>query len=91
VLSKILAAVLAVGVLTVGGYAYWQYSDGCCDATTAQQQPSSDCPAQSDETPSCCDAPSRASLTKHTDASCCDSLESVVSAETLAIPPREVK
>ena len=29
-LSKILAGVLAVAVLTVGGYAYWQYSDGCC-------------------------------------------------------------
>jgi hypothetical protein len=92
VLSKILAGVLAVGVLTVGGYAYWQQSsDCCCDTTTDQQQPSSDCPAQSDETPSCCQAPSRASLTKHTDASCCDSLDSVVSAETLDIPPREVK
>jgi len=28
VISKILAGVFAVAVLTFGGYAYWQYADG---------------------------------------------------------------
>jgi len=88
VLSKILAGVLAVGVLSVGGFAYWQYADCPCDTPT--EQPSA-CPSQGTETSPCCLQPLRGSLAQSTDASCSKDSEVVTSAETLAIPPREVE
>jgi hypothetical protein len=87
-LSKVLAGVFAVAVLTVGGYAYWQYTDGapCCGTRAAAEQSTSD-------TPPCCQEPSRASCPfAATDApACCDESSPAVAAEALAIQPREVK
>src|SRR5262245_15518409 len=37
--SKILAVVLTAVVLTVGGYAYWQYADGHCCSTSTTTDP----------------------------------------------------
>jgi len=85
--SKILAAVFAVAVLTVGGYAYWHYSDCCGTPPTAPQQPTST------EAPPCCQEPSRTSCVGlSTSARCCeDDLNSAGTPEVLAIQPREVK
>jgi hypothetical protein len=87
VLSKVLAGVFAVAVLTVGGYAYWQYTDGpCCGDRTASDRSASD-------TLPCCQEPSRGSVCPFaaTDApACCDESGSVA-PEVVAIQPREVK
>jgi hypothetical protein len=84
---KILATVLAIAVLTVGGYTYWQYADGghCCGTKV-----------QSTETPTpsaspCCQEPSRTScFTLPPGEGCCDDLPSTNAPEVLDIPPREV-
>jgi hypothetical protein len=85
--SKILAGVMAVAVLTVGGYAYWQYSDGsaCCGTAPATQQSAA-------EQPSCCQEISRSSCCADVATPCCsEASPSTGDAEVLAIQPREVK
>ena len=66
--AKILAGVLAVAVLSVGGYAYWQYSDGgtCCPLQAAANQLSGGDESAS-ETPPCCQQPSRTGLRQSAD------------------------
>jgi len=85
--SKVLAGVFAVAVLTAGGYAYWQYTDGapCCRTqTAADTEPSDQAP--------CCQELGRMScpLSPAVAPACCD--ESDAGApEVLAIQPREMK
>ena len=81
-LSKVLAVVLTAVVLTVGGYAYWQYADGnhCCSTTNAPTE-------TVNTTPPCCQEPSRVSV----EFSCCSSGDSVSTPEVLTIVPREVE
>lgn len=87
-LSKVLAGLLAVAVLTVGGYAYWQYTDGtspCCGTKAAADQPTCDIPP-------CCQEPSRGScpLAITDNPACCEET-TPAAPEALAIQPREVK
>jgi hypothetical protein len=82
-LSKVLAGVFAVAVLTVGGYAYWQYTDGthCCGTQAPADESAS-------ATPPCCQELSRMSCPlSGTDVP----TSSPVAPELLAIEPREVK
>src|SRR3954452_9466488 len=71
--SKILAGLLAVAVLSVGGYTYWQYADGhgCCGTQSPATEPSSGCPS-SEATSPCCLEPSRTSCLTSTDSPCCE-------------------
>ena len=87
---KILAAVLAVAVLSVGGYTYWHYSDGhCCPLQAAADQVTSSDPATA-EKPSCCQQPSRTGgVSLSTGEGCCE--DGHATPEVLDIPPREVK
>lgn len=82
-LSKILAVALTAVVLTVGGYAYWQYADGehqCCSTTTA--------PITTTNTaPPCCQESSR----NICEVSCCSETGPSSSTEVLTIAPREVE
>lgn len=93
--SKILAAVLAVAVLSVGGYTYWQYAEGhgCCGtrtATSAGELPTA-CPSDA-TVPPCCQEPSRSScLSASADIPCCEDAPATAAPEVLAIQPREVK
>ena len=82
--SKILAGLLAVAVLSVGGYTYWQFTDGHCCGSQIQ-------PVQTSEgdTPPCCQQPSRTSLSLSTGDACCEDVHAT--PEVLDIPPREVK
>lgn len=90
--SKILIGVFAVAVMAGGGFAYYQHLNGsCCHDSTDLQ---ATCPTQQiSETPSCCQQPSR--LTVSAEASCCSELTSEPSkqstTEVLAIEPREIK
>jgi len=87
--SKILAAVFAVAVLTVGGYTYWQYSGGHCCGT----QPAA-APSTCTETPSCCQEPSRTScFGLPPGESCCEDVDfnAKPSPEVLTIQPRVVQ
>lgn len=95
--SKILAGLLAVAVLSVGGYTYWQYADGhgCCGTRTVA--PADDlsvgCPSHEAISP-CCQEPSRSSGLSTADDSptCCeDAPAAAPTPEVLAIRPREVK
>jgi hypothetical protein len=83
--AKVLATVLAVVVLTVGGYAYWQYTDGtsCCET-----QPTAYHTAPAD--PGCCEGDSRSSCCMTATAVSLGCCESAAQPEVLAIPPREV-
>jgi hypothetical protein len=86
--SKILAAVFAVAVLSVGGYTYWHYSGSCCDT-----QPSANVP-NTTEVPPCCQELSRTScFSLPPREGCCEdiNLNSAGTPEFLAIQPREVK
>jgi len=88
--SKVLAGVLGLAVVSVGGFVVYQYGTGaemsCCKSRAATADVSA-------ETTSCCADLSR------TDAvhSCCSDKEPAVTAvtadgvEVLAIAPREVK
>src|SRR5262249_17663394 len=90
VISKILAGVFAVTVLTVGGYAYWQYADGPAENPTHP----SGCSSQPAPMPPCCHQPSRAtSGSSDTVVPCCDLplTPDSLGAEELTIPPREIK
>src|SRR4051794_41597766 len=89
--SKILAGLLAVAVLSVGGYTYWQYADGhCCGTRTTTTEPTA-CPASATLAP-CCEEPSRTScLSLSTEAPCCEDVPTPAATEVLAIQPREVK
>jgi hypothetical protein len=90
VISKILAGVFAIAVLTVGGYAYWQYADGTADTPT---QPSG-CSSQPTPMPPCCQEPSRStSGSTDTVVPCCEmpTTANPLGAEELTIPPREIK
>jgi len=89
-LSKILAVALTAVVLTVGGYAYWQYADGehCCSTTTPPDTGSTACPNMvSVSTPSCCQEPSRVSA----EFGCCSEKETPYTPEVLTVAPREVE
>jgi hypothetical protein len=91
--SKILAGLLAVAVLSVGGYTYWQYADGhgCCGTRTTTTEPSTGCPSAESIAP-CCQEPSRTScLSLSTDSPCCEDAPTKAVPEVLAIQPREVK
>jgi hypothetical protein len=83
-LSKMLAGLLAAAVLTVGGYAYWQYADGC----TETPAPSSPCSTHESTSPPCCLEPSRSAVKA---PCCCEDDDSAPSPEVLAIEPRELK
>ena len=92
-IPKVLAAVLAVAVRSVGGYTYWHYSGGhCCPLQAAANQLSTgDQPA---ETPSCCQQPSRTDCVNLSTADgCCQDvvMTDLPAPEVLDIPPREVK
>ena len=93
--SKILAGLLAVAVLSVGGYTYWQYADGhgCCGPRTATSTGDTPTACPSDATVSpCCQEPSRTScLGLSTDSPCCEDAPTKAAPEVLAIQPREVK
>jgi hypothetical protein len=85
-LSKLLAVVLAVTVLTVGGYSYWQYTNDAPAVTSCSEEPTPD-GCKSVPAP-CCQEPSRsACLSIET---CCGEKESTTT-EVLTIEPREVK
>jgi hypothetical protein len=92
--SKILASLLAVAVLSVGGYTYWQYADGhCCGPRTATStgELSTGCPSTGATAP-CCEEPSRTSCPSlSTDSPCCEDAPTSATAEVLAVQPREVK
>jgi hypothetical protein len=91
--SKILAAVFAVAVLSVGGYTYWQYADGthCCATKVQAPEPSTGSPAASLSLP-CCQEPSRTSCVSLAPGeSCCDDTPAAAGPEVLTIAPREVK
>ena len=91
--SKILAAVFAVAVLSVGGYTYWEYADGsrCCGSNGATPEPTTGCPIVSVALP-CCQEPARTSCVSLAPGeSCCDQPAAAPSPEVLSIPPREVK
>lgn len=81
--SKILAGLLAVAVLSVGGYTFWQFTDGhCCGSRTEFVRSTQGDP------PPCCQQPSRTScLSLSTEDGCCND----ATPEVLDIPPREVK
>ena len=92
--SKILAGLLAVAVLSVGGYTYWHYSEGgrCCPLQGAANQIGGD--ESAGETPSCCQQPSRTDCVNLSTADgCCEDIvmTATPSPEVLNIPPREVK
>ena len=93
-IPKVLATVLAVAVLSVGGYTYWHHSDGhCCPLKAAADQlTSTDEPVG--ETPSCCQQPSRTDCVSLSTADgCCEDIvmKPTPTPEVLDIPPREVK
>ena len=92
---KILATLLAAAVLSVGGYTYWQYADGChcCNAVTPTTETSAPCPVQADsDAPPCCQEPSRTScFSLPPGESCCADAPVAAAPEVLNIPPREVK
>ena len=82
--AKVLAGGLATLVLAVGGYAYWQYTDGTpagCPQTQASANPSAE--------PGCCAEASRSCvLSASALPACCG--ESPAEVEVLTIAPREV-
>jgi hypothetical protein len=84
-LSKIIAGVLAAAVLTVGGYAYWEYSS---DTPGSCHQSTEPCSVQSTATPPCCQEPSRTGKAGEP-CCCCEGEEGT--PEVLAIAPRELK
>jgi hypothetical protein len=88
-LSKVLAGVFAAAVLTVGGYAYYQYATGAPDPVTdpATQPATGCCAVQSIAAPSCCQEPTRAAAV----SSCCGDDAPAATVEVLAVQPREVK
>jgi hypothetical protein len=89
--SKVLAAVLVVAVLSVGGYTYWQYADSpCCTPIQPRNTPVTTAVVEP-VTPSCCQEPSR--VTAAAGECCCESAGSATEpkAEVLAIMPHEVK
>jgi hypothetical protein len=91
--SKILAGLLAVAVLSVGGYTYWQYADGhgCCGTQSPTTEPSTGCSTDATIAP-CCLEPSRTScLSTSTDSPCCEDAPTSAAPEVLAVQPREVK
>jgi hypothetical protein len=87
--SKILAAVLAVGVLSVGGYTYWKYADGHCCGSNPQTTPIS---TPTETVPPCCQEPSRTScFGLPQEVNCCGEADVPAAAEVLTVQPREVK
>src|SRR5687768_14613018 len=80
--AKVLAGVLAVTVMTVGGYAYWQYTGDCGCGTDSVS------PVSSGPVPPCCEQPSRSDCGLTLASPCCGSDSD---AEVLTIAPREVK
>ena len=82
---KLLAGLLAVAVLSVGGYTYWQFTDGhCCGSQTEAVQ------STDGNTPPCCQQLSRTScVSLSTGDGCCEDVHTT--REVLDIPPREVK
>ena len=89
-ISKILAGVFAVAVLTVGGIAYWQYANCCADTSTL----SSGCSSEPAPTPPCCQQPLRStSSSSDTVVPCCEmpTTLDLPGVETLTVPPREIK
>jgi hypothetical protein len=92
--TKVLAAVFAVAVLTVGGYTYWQYSDGCCGTPPASDQPPSQPISTSLEVPPCCLEPSRTSrFSLSKPDGCCEDVDfnARPRVEVLTVQPREVQ
>lgn len=87
-LSKVLAVVLAASVLSVGGYAYWQYTNDKPEAT-CDACPNSALGTEPVSISPCCLEPSRAACVSVEMPCCSDKGESV--AEVLSIAPREVK
>lgn len=88
--SKFLIGLFAVAVMGVGGYAYYKHTTNDCCMPSADSPGA--CPlAQTAETPSCCQQPSRISTSA--EAPCCSTPaeSSLVSSEILTIEPREVK
>jgi hypothetical protein len=91
--SKILAVTLAVAVLTVGGYTYWEYADGapCCGVQAQTPEASTGCPAASVSLP-CCQEPSRSGpVSLASVEACCEEAPARNGPEVLAVMPREVK
>jgi hypothetical protein len=88
--SKILAAVLAVGVLSVGGYTYWTHADGQCCGSKPQTTPVS---TSTESTPPCCQEPTRTSCfgLPPQEVNCCGETDGPATTEILTIQPREVK
>jgi len=90
--SKVLIGMFAVIVMSVGGFAYYNHSTGCCPLGLVDSPGTSCSPVeQSAEVPSCCQQPSRLSLS--IESPCCGFSEASAAGtvEVLAIAPREVK
>ena len=90
--SKILIGVFAVAVMSGGSFAYYQHLNGGCCLDSNDTQAT--CPSQqAPEVPSCCQQPSRLSVS--TEGACCPEVTNEVSlkgaVEVLTIEPREVK
>jgi hypothetical protein len=94
--SKVLAAVFAVAVLSVGGYTYW-YSEyggeGNCSKCLSNQRPVAATPEAVLAVPPCCQEPSRTgAITLDAGESCCaDTAKAPGTTEVLTIQPHEVK
>ncbi len=88
--SKILIGVFAVAVMSVGGFAYYHHSTGCCPLGLKDSPCSASPVEQTGTVPPCCQQPSRLSVSA--EGSCCmDEGSAIGTAEVLAIAPREVK
>ena len=92
-ISKVLAVVFAVAVLSVGGYTYWQFADGssCCGTKAQSPEASTRCPAVSVSLP-CCQDPSRVTyFSVSAGEVSCEDAPPATGPEVLAVMPREVK
>jgi hypothetical protein len=93
--AKIFAGVFGVLVLGVGAFVYHHNTGSCpfsCGTTEAQVTTPESC-CSTEETPSCCQSTSRASLVSTGHSCCADAPVCTVKdgQEILAIQPREVK
>jgi hypothetical protein len=90
-IAKVLAVILAAGVVGIGAVAYHHHT-GCCPLGCDNPPPVVTTTVEPTEVPPCCQTPTRASAFKPTASEgCCCEGEPTVKGEVLAIQPREVK
>ena len=85
-LTKVLAVVFAVAIPAVGGTVYLA-AGGKCPFSCSEQTACPAATSAAEETPSCCQSPSRTSCLSTEGLGCCSDHE----AEVLDVMPREVK